>query len=392
MTRGTLVALLLLGAAQSALAQAGLAPPADFTPAPPGPRPSRPPAPPPEPAEPAPSAVLGRGWQEFEWLLWWTRDARVPPLATAGQTTAVGPTLDSRDQSGGRFTLGFAIDSAQTVGLEGSYFFLGTRTTTSSAAGTGAPGTLPVGVPYLDVPAGAERALAIASAEDARGVLDVSASSRLQGAELNAVANVLAGMHYQLDALVGFRYFELNEGIQIAARTAPLGSDLAAGTSFADQFDGHNRFYGGQVGVRGELRKGLLFFGVTAKLGLGDVQEVVRISGVSREPGAGSQRGGLFAAASNSGRHARDVFGLLPEATVRLGFHLGPRTRFFLGYNVIYLSDAARPGDQIDRGLDPPQIPVLSGAAVPAAERPRFNFNSTDFWVQGLVVGLEYRY
>jgi hypothetical protein len=392
MTRGTLVALLLLGAAHSALAQASLAPPAaDFSPAPPGPRQPRAPMPPPEVAEPAPSAVLGRGWQEFEWLLWWTRDARVPPLATAGQTTAVGPTLDSRDQSGGRFTLGFSLDSAQTVGLEGSYFFLGTRTTTYSAAGTGAPGTLPVGVPYLDVADGAERALVLAAAGESRGVLDVSASSRLQGAELNAVANVLAGMHYQLDALVGFRYFELNEGIQIAARTAPLGGDPAAGTSFADQFDGHNRFYGGQVGVRGELRKGLLFLGVTAKLGLGDVQEVVRISGVSREPGAGLQRGGLFAAGSNSGRHARDAFGLLPEAAVRLGFHLGPRTRFFLGYNVIYLSDAARPGDQIDRGLDPAQIPVLAGATVPA-ERPRFNFNSTDFWVQGLVVGLEYRY
>ena len=68
-----------------------------------------------------------------------------PPLAAANPTLAanlgndstlvvVGGDLSNQEHSGGRFTLGFALDPAQTVGLEGTYFFLGTRTTTVGAS------------------------------------------------------------------------------------------------------------------------------------------------------------------------------------------------------------------------------------------------------------------
>jgi hypothetical protein len=59
----------------------------------------------------------------------------------------------------------------------------------------------------------------------------------------------------------------------------------------------------------------------------------------------------------------------------------------------LYLSDLVRPGDQIDRTLNPIQIASLnSGAAFSGADRPRVPFARSEFWTQGLIVGLETRY
>jgi hypothetical protein len=64
-----------------------------------------------------------------------------------------------------------------------------------------------------------------------------------------------------------------------------------------------------------------------------------------------------------------------------------------VGYNFLYLSDLVRPGDQIDRTLNPSQIPALNaGAAFANADRPHVLFSRTDFWTQGLLIGFETRY
>ena len=51
----------------------------------------------------------------------------------------------------------------------------------------------------------------------------------------------------------------------------------------------------------------------------------------------------------------------------------------------------ARPGEQIDLDVNPdllpPREPPVSGPA-----RPRFVYDGTDFWAQGLNVGLDYRW
>jgi hypothetical protein len=54
-----------------------------------------------------------------------------------------------------------------------------------------------------------------------------------------------------------------------------------------------------------------------------------------------------------------------------------------------------RPGDQIDRGINPVQAPAITG--VPNApfigpSRPAPLFNLTDFWAHGTNFGLEVRY
>jgi hypothetical protein len=353
---------------------------------------------------------LGRAWMRLEYLHWWIKDSNIPPLVTSnrggltptldnsGTTVVVGDHIGNQDRSGGRFTLGFALDEEQRIGVEGSYFLLATRTTTRSGGSSGALGSAGIGIPFFDPFTLTEQVQMVASPGSASGVADVSASTRMQGAEFNGLLNLLSGPGYHLEALAGFRYLELDEGLQIAYisnRPQVGGGVLVLGA--ADQFDGHNRFYGGQVGLRGSVSAGPMFLDVAGKIAFGETEEVVRISGVSlrSDPvtGVTTQQGGTFALATNSGRFSRMAFAMAPELTVRLGVELFGRARVFVGYNFLYLSEVARPGDQIDRNVNPSGMPLSTrGGFFFGPPLPAFPFQSSDFWAQGLLFGLEYRY
>jgi hypothetical protein len=58
-----------------------------------------------------------------------------------------------------------------------------------------------------------------------------------------------------------------------------------------------------------------------------------------------------------------------------------------VGYNFLYWSRVARPGEQIDLDVNPDLLPPEEQFA--GATRPRFEFRDTDFWAQGIRVGLE---
>jgi len=79
----------------------------------------------------------------------------------------------------------------------------------------------------------------------------------------------------------------------------------------------------------------------------------------------------------------------MPELGVSLGYDLTCRLRATVGYTLIYWSNVARPGDQIDTELNASQFPP--GELV-GAPHPEFRFQTTDFWAQGLNFGLEYRF
>ena len=62
----------------------------------------------------------------------------------------------------------------------------------------------------------------------------------------------------------------------------------------------------------------------------------------------------------------------MPEVGVNVGYRLAAQLRVSLGYSFLYLDHAARPGDQMDR--------------------PAFLFRQSDFWMQALNFGVEFRY
>src|SRR5262249_51793882 len=93
-----------------------------------------------------------------EYLLWWIKGDRTPPLLTTGPAATFGVLgqpgtqvlfggpLDYDTFSGGRFTAGYWFNDPQTLGVEGSFFFLGQQTVNFSAASNS------MGLPVLSRP------------------------------------------------------------------------------------------------------------------------------------------------------------------------------------------------------------------------------------------------
>jgi hypothetical protein len=363
-----------------------------------------------EPAVPEAKAIppekrigpLGPNWDAYELLYWWPQRQPLPVLAVRppGGTSEVllgGRAIDSQPSAGGRFAVGWSTNTEQTGGLEVVYFFLGTRTfkqnVRSFAGGTASE----FGLPYTNAASGARELLTLARPGFADAHLTAFTSVRVQGWEVNSVANVLDEKSVKLNALIGWRYFQAHEGARLEAIQYRYdGRDVVRA---ADQFDAHNRFHGGQLGLHADVRRGLVFCEMTAKIAFGQNYEVVKTEAMTffQPGGAGPASAiyggsGLYVQPSNFGRTANGVFAVLPEGTFKFGFRLGDAGRVYVGYSFLYLSDAVRPGDQIDRTLNPAQVPLASGLAPAFGDRPARIVQRGDFWAQGLVIGLETRY
>jgi hypothetical protein len=71
-----------------------------------------------------------------------------------------------------------------------------------------------------------------------------------------------------------------------------------------------------------------------------------------------------------------------------------PQVKLLLGYTFLYVSDVARPGDQVDRVVNRTTLPSSQAfnpfAGGPA--RPSFSFTGSDFWSQGVSFGIGLRF
>jgi hypothetical protein len=366
-----------------------------------------------------------------EYLFWWTKNAGTPPLATTssdpndngilGQPTTrllfAGP-LERDVQQGARFRLGYWFDTCKPIALEGSFFFLSPRTDRFQVASR-ADGTPLIARPFFDVNNQVESAELVASPFTSAGTLRIQAPSRFLGADLNlrcplCCADFCTG-GYRVDLLGGFRYLRLNEGLYITeiGQNFPF-EPRRPNQAFRidDRFDTTNAFYGGQVGLTGELRRGRWSLETRGLVALGVTHQTLTINGTASfvppfAGMAGQQPGGLLALpGANIGRFTQDRFGVVPELGLTLGYQLTDAIKLTAGYNLIYWSSVLRPGDQIDRRLDITKIPDFldrdaagnfidpnTGQIVkPVPGAPRPLLRETDFWAQGFTLGIEFRY
>ncbi len=347
-----------------------------------------------------PSGPLPKSWDSGEVLLWWPKPQHVPPLLTGsfpgppvlgGANTVLllgGGRTAPPASAGGRFVYGWALGESQQLGFEVSYLFTGTQTSHDVVG----PSRAYLGRPIFDPTTGVEDVVSV-SGPGNPGVFQAWASTRLQSWGVTGLANLYDGEILRVHGLAGYRYFMVNEGLRFEQYSAFPGPDAVYRIRSADQIDAHNRFHGGELGLRSELQRGPFTLQVDTKVSLGRTVEVVRISGqtiaVTEGLGGAATQGfaaGVFGQPSNSGRTVRSHFAVLPEGGLKLGYRLGERARFSVGYTVFYLSDAVRPGDQIDRAVD------LNPAASTLPERPLPLFVRSEYWVQGLTLGLEWRY
>jgi Putative beta barrel porin-7 (BBP7) len=365
-----------------------------------------------------------RTWARVEYLLWWLKDAPLPvPLVTTGNPRvgfdpnfvntvntagALGQpgtqvlfgdrSIQSQGFSGMRLTLGGWVDPGEFFGIEGSAFVL-ERRTKRFAAGSDMAGNPPLYFPIFSAVAGAERGIPIA--DPLRGFSgDVIVNSTLQlwGAECNGVFTLVRNSAWDVTLLAGFRYADLRESLQIYNTTTDL--IFSNVTNLTDLFSTTNQFYGGQIGGRLAFQHDCWSLDVTGKVALGATHEVVDIQGAITQlgpnpiapPGLGTFPGGLFAQPSNIGKRRSDGFTVLPSLELKLGYDIDPRTRVFVGYDLMYWSEVVRPGDQINHSVNLTQSPVLGTGRLVGPAQPAPLFNHSDFWAQGINVGLEVRY
>lgn len=391
-------------------------------------------------------------WIEGDYLLWKIKKNPLPvPLVTKGSladplTGALGQPgtktklgkqhIDMGWISGFQARGGWWLTPSQKIGLEASYFLLPTTTRKKSLHTSGEMGSPSYAVPIHDVTGlwglngvPGETVYLLPGPLDTtpgfHGDFKLKLSSQFQGAQFNGIYQLAKRHLFQLNAITGLRWLQLKEHLKLQVSTH-TAANFPFGFAFAntkDSFKTDNNFYGGQIGIDGGYThrhfdlKGIL------QVGLGAICEAIRIHGSSKTSDGNlfyetkntaneRLKGGIFAQKTNIGTHHRQVFAAIANANIQASLKVLPHLDLGAGYSFLWISALARPGKQIDRKINPTlttladasretvgtqQAPTPFGEPGPAqpkqgTKRPKFSLKNSDFWVQGLTVGLTARF
>ena len=324
-------------------------------------------------------------WVDLEFLFWATRSVSPPPLLTSGPASAAPgvagalgqPTTDVLFARGGQldqFRPGFRLeaglyrDETAREALFTRLFFLGSASEGRSAASFGpAVLALPQGLP-----GGGTFPLYVGYPGLTAGVADASIQTDFLGADVNLQRRLCDSGTCRLDALGGFRYLHLGDTLdrRFSLTTAPDALIPGVRASGEESVRTRNNFYGGQVGLGASGRVGaftaqarvLVALGVTAS-DLDASYTRTAVGGPFLAPVGGAVGGG---------NHS-NVFAVVPEAGLKLGWQPRDHLRFTVGYDWVYWSRVRRAPEAYTLG------PVPGGGG-------------TDIWAQGFSAGLELRY
>jgi Putative beta barrel porin-7 (BBP7) len=356
-----------------------------------------------------------RFYGSAEYLFWWIKGFSTPPLVTAGPpasngilgqpgTTVLYPNdpITANVRQGFRVSLGYWLSPKWAI--DGSFFFTGRRGENFAIASDELPG-LALARPFTSANTGQNTSELVGFPNVLDGFVSVRTRSQMYGFELNAKRNLWDNCNSRLDLIGGYRYVQLRENLDVneqvrslpgaAQFNIPVGIEAAV----SDGFRTANHFHGGQIGVAYERTWGRWVFDGKAKVALGVVHQSADVVGTTtilagnRTP---NQPGGLLALNSNSGHIDRNVFGVVPEVSLNLGYNVTDHLRIFVGYNFLYMNNVIRPGGLIDSTLDERSIPdfLSSPSAAPVASqtRPLTKLSGEDVWIQGVNFGLLFRW
>ena len=350
-----------------------------------------------------------RVWGRAEYLGWWVDGMDTPPLVTtspddtpreqagvlgeAGTEILFGGSgLCSDGRSGGRFQLGMWLDPCDTHGVEATYLALGQETETF--AGSSDEFTI-LARPFFDIENGVQASRLIAYPDFSSGSVSVAADTEFKGVEVLFRQAAVRSCSSNLDFLLGWRWAQLDDTLRIEESTLSGDDHPAPNTAIdlLDRFDTENSFHGLEFGVSLQRRMSAWWsFDVLGKTAIGNTKSVADVFGQTTTTANDETTvtaGGLLAQPTNMGRYNRSSFAGISELqiTLRRQIHVGLELTF--GYTLIYWSDLARAGDQIDSDVNLSQRPP--GPLV-GAPRPEFEFRPTNFWAQGMNIGLHYRF
>ncbi len=327
-----------------------------------------------------PACGLPAQWGGVEYLAWWRKGRRLPALVTDG-VMAPGVNVlfgngyfESDVESGARVTLGYWIDNDTRIGVGGRLWGLGNSEINYSQSSNG---NTTLARPFTNTsndPATADAFLVATNGQ--AGQIDIGVDSVIYGGDIFLRKLITATLSARLDLLFGYQFSRIDEGINISTQNAITGGGTF--TAF-DDFQTENEFHGGLLGLWAQHERGFLTVDFIGKVALGNMRQVARISGGSN---GNSPNAGLLAQATNIGVFTNDDFIAVPEINLNISCHITQHLDVTLGYSMLYWSRVVQPGDIIDLNVDP-----TAGAG---ATTPAFAFDYTDFWVQGLSVGVNW--
>ncbi|MFO0927614.1 MAG: BBP7 family outer membrane beta-barrel protein [Gemmataceae bacterium] len=370
-------------------------------------------------------AATGSGWGHFNQPFWvsagytfsWFRPQSLPGpifsqgpvgnplsgrLSEPGTIGLFGGPIEYNAVSGVQLEAGVVLDDQKRWTLEGVgsiWFPSGERFEVNPNPRLGVGPV--IARPLFNVLAGEERAFQVNDPAVA-GTSTADTKAELYGYELNLrYHRGLQQLH--VDGLVGYRFLRLAENLSISDRLLPgpdsgitfRGARVNPGEELFDEdhFGTSNLFHGGQVGLRVGWQDAWYLIGVHGKVALGVTGERLAVAGattLNTPTGATTVPGGILALPSNSGSRTRSVFGVVPEGGVTFGVAVTPHIRVTGGYSFLFWNSVVRPGSQIDRNVNPVQIPTDINYGIPVGPaRPRPLFEESSFWVHTLNASVE---
>lgn len=330
-----------------------------------------------------------RFWVELDFLLWWREGRDFPALVTGEDPGTLsdppspvlfgGGQLNEQARPGGRLEFGMWLDDCQCLGAGGRFVSIGNARTRFALAGAAGDGQF-FARPFYDTAVPETNALVVHNGVNTIGTLDLVTESEFQTADAFLRCLVVRTGYSRLDFLFGYQLGRLNESLVIASNSEELASGNVL--TVTDSFATRNEFHGGHFGIQGQYLWGVFGLEMAARFGFGNMNQQATLAGSSVPP---NPSGGLLVNQQiNSGTHQRDVFSYMHDAGLELVYYPTERVKLSLGYNMMFFSDMARPGDQIATNID--------GSPFGLDSVPPFKFESTHFFAHGLNLGLECRF
>ncbi len=336
-------------------------------------------------------------WARFEVLMWWRQGRDHPPLVTSDPVTEDSTTagilpdaeilfgggrVGSNMQAGGRFDVGWWTDPRQCWGIGWRFYGLGQDSTGFSINSLQNP---VLAIPFVDATAGTNEALLVAYPGLRTGSIAIDANSEVLGNDVYGRFLICRDCDSRLDFITGWHMSRINDSLTIRSSSTitEVGGNIPVGTvtDIRDDFRARNEFHGGILGLLWERDCGCWNTQLLARMSLGSMYEETSIRGSTSiaVPGlpVDTDDSGLFAADSNSGTFSRSEFTAVTEVGLRLGYRWNNCTQLSVGYTFIYWNDIANAPDAIDTSV----------GTTAGGDRPRFAFEHSDYWVQGINLG-----
>jgi len=354
-------------------------------------------------------------WVDVDSIYWKIKNSSEPtPLVIQGPPFAAAPPLLGTPNSsivlgskkiktgwssGARVGIGCWFDDSQCYGTELNYFCLPSESKQCSvhSNGSGSTSSSFLAIPYFNVVTSAEDSIAIASPVlSISGTAVLKVTNKMQGFEWNALTTISCPTFI---ALAGFRYWNFREYLTFATNSPFNPPHVADIYTTRDTFNTKNNFYGVQLGLAWKSDFNCLSITVKGKIAIGAMCERLIINGYLLTNDYNNfgtpveYSGGYFALPTNSGKHKKTKFSVIPEFNFYAGYQPFDWMHINLGYTFMYASNVLRAGKQIDHAINPTQAVSYTGAVPPLLlgyPSPQACLKTNGLWVQGLDVGVEF--